>query len=151
MREHANARLRHDANDPATLAARAWRSNAFPGHPYGLPADGTLETLAKIERADLVAAARRVIARDKLVISVVGAIDEKGAAALVDRVFAELPAAGDLETVPEAPFGALGRIDTVALDVPQSTSVSVAPASSATIPILSRAWWRRTCSAVTAT
>ena len=60
VREHANARLRHDANDPGTVAARAWRANAFPGHPYGPPAEGTLETLARIERADLVAAAKRV-------------------------------------------------------------------------------------------
>ena len=47
VREHANARLRHDANDPATVAARAWRANAFPGHPYGNAAEGTLETLAR--------------------------------------------------------------------------------------------------------
>src|SRR5260370_6392729 len=26
-REHANARLRHDANDPASVAKRRWRSN----------------------------------------------------------------------------------------------------------------------------
>ena len=121
VREHANARVRHDANDPASLAARTWRANAFPGHPYGFPAEGTLETLAAIERADVVAAAKRVIAREKLVIAVVGAVDEKGAAALVDKVFADLPAYGDLKTVGAAEFSGLGRIDTVTLDAPQST------------------------------
>jgi len=121
VREHANARLRHDANDPASVAARAWRANAFPGHPYGLPAEGTLETLAAIERGDVVAAAKRVIARDKLVIALVGAIDYNGAAALVDNVFADLPAQAGLKPVPQAAFAKLGRIDTVTLDVPQST------------------------------
>src|SRR5208337_2096027 len=121
VREHANARLRHDANDPASVAARAWRANAFPGHPYGLPAEGTLETLAAIERGDVVAAAKRVIARDKLVIALVGAIDYNGAAALVDKVFADLPAQAGLKPVPQAAFAKLGRIDTVTLDVPQST------------------------------
>ena len=121
VREHANARLRHDANDPGTVAARAWRAKAFSGHPYGLPAEGALETLAQVERADLVAAAGRGIARDQLVVAVVGAIDEKGACDLVDRAFADLPAKGDLKPVPEAAFAGLGRIDLVPLDVPQST------------------------------
>jgi zinc protease len=121
VREHANARLRHDANDPATLASRSWRSNAFAGHPYGLPAEGALETLARLSRDDLVATAKRVIARDRLVIAVVGAIDDKGAAALVDKVFADLPAAGELKAIPEATFAGLGRTDIVTLDVPQST------------------------------
>ena len=83
-REHMNARLRHDANDPGTLAARNWKAKSFPDHPYGQPADGTLETLARIERADLVHSATQGIARDRLLIAVVGAIEEKDAAALVD-------------------------------------------------------------------
>ena len=121
VREHLNARLRHDANDPGTLANRNWKAKSFPGHPYGQPADGTLETLARIERADLVHAARRGIARDQLLIAVVGAIDEKAAAALVDKAFADLPATGDLKPVAEASFHGLGAIDRIELDVPQST------------------------------
>ena len=54
VREHMNARLRHVANDPGTLANRNWKTKAFPHHPYGQPADGSLETLARIERADLI-------------------------------------------------------------------------------------------------
>jgi zinc protease len=121
VREHLNARLRHDANDPATLASRNWKAKSFPHHPYGQPADGTLETLAHIERADLVSAAKRGIARDQLLIAVVGAIDEKDASALVDKAFADLPAKGDLKPIPAAVFKGLGAIDQIDLDVPQST------------------------------
>ncbi len=121
VREHANARLRHDANDPPTVASRAWRAHAFPGHPYGQPSEGSLETLARIERGDLVTAAKRTLARDQLVIAVVGAIDEKGAVELVDRIFAGLPATGDLTPVAEPSFAGLGKIDVIPLDVPQST------------------------------
>ncbi len=121
VREHANARLRHDANDPATVAGRAWRANAFPDHPYGLPAEGAVETLARIDRGDLVGSAKRTIARDRLVVAVVGAIDERAAAELVDRAFANLPERGNLKPVPEAQFASLGKIDVVPLDVPQST------------------------------
>ena len=101
VREHMNARLRHDANDPATVANRNWKAKAFPDHPYGQPAEGSLEGLGRIRRADLVEAGKRGIARDELMIAVVGAIDERGAAALVDKAFADLPAKGVL-TVPLA-------------------------------------------------
>jgi zinc protease len=121
VREHMNARLRHDLNDPGTVANRAWRAKAFPDHPYGQPTDGSLDSLARIERADLVEAAKRGIARDELMIVVVGAIDEEGAANLVDRAFADLPAKGGLKPVAEARFAGLGGVDTIDLDVPQST------------------------------
>ena len=92
----------HDERAPAprrqrsrrSVANRTWRAKAFPGHPYGQPADGTLESLAPHRAADLVTAAKRQIARDELMIAVVGAIDERGAAELVDKVFADLPAEG---------------------------------------------------------
>jgi zinc protease len=121
VREHANARLRHDANDPGSVAAKAWKANAFPSHPYGQPTDGSLESLALIERADLVAAAKRLLARDQLVIAIVGAIDEKGAAELVDKAFADLPARAELKPVAAASFAGLGKIDAITIDVPQST------------------------------
>ena len=54
-------------------------------------------------------------------IAVVGAIDEKDAAALVDKAFADLPARGKLKPVAEAAFVGLGAIEKVDLDVPQST------------------------------
>ena len=121
VREHMNARLRHDANDPGTLANRNWKATAFPHHPYGQPADGTLETLARIGRDDLVSAAKRGLAQDQLLIAVVGAIDQEGAAALVDKAFADLPAKGKLKPVAEAAFAGLGAIERIDLDVPQST------------------------------
>ncbi|MFY9970750.1 MAG: pitrilysin family protein [Roseiarcus sp.] len=121
VRENANARLRHDANDPGSMAAKAWKAHAFAGHPYGQPTDGALDTLALIERADLAAAAKRLLARDQLVVAVVGAIDEKSAGELVDRAFADLPAKADLKPVAAAPFAGLGKIDAIPLDVPQST------------------------------
>ena len=113
VREHMNARLRHDANDPATLANRHWKEKSFPDHPYGQAASGTLETLAHIKRADLIHAASQGIARDQLLIAVVGAIDEKDAAALVDKAFADLPAKGDLKPIADATFAGLGEIDRI--------------------------------------
>src|ERR1700723_934584 len=77
VREHMNARLRHDANDPATLASRSWKEKSFPDHPYGQPAEGTMETLARIERVDLINTAKRGVARDQLLIAVAARDKEK--------------------------------------------------------------------------
>ncbi len=121
VREQMSARLRHDAHDPSSMASRAWRARVFPGHPYALSAEGTLESLAAIERADLKAMSRRLIARGALHIGVVGAIDEARAGRLIDDVFADLPADANLAPIAEAPFVGLGGHEIVDLDVPQST------------------------------
>jgi zinc protease len=121
VREQLNAQLRHEANDPSAMAGRAWRARVFPRHPYGLPTHGTLESLATVERDELKSLARRLITRGALHIGVVGAIDESRAARLIDAVFADLPASGDLRAVAQAPFVGLGGVEIVDLDVPQST------------------------------
>ena len=121
VREQMNAQLRHEANDPASMASRAWRTRVFPGHAYGLPTHGDQESLAAIASGELKALARQLITRGALHIGVVGAIDETRAARLIDDVFADLPASGALTAVSQAPFGGLGDIEVIDLDVPQST------------------------------
>jgi zinc protease len=121
VREQLSAGLRHEANDPGSLAGRVWRARTFPGHPYGAPTNGTLETLPAIERADLVLLAGHLVARSGLYVGIVGAIDAERAAKLIDLVFADLPADGVIGEVKEAAFAGLGASEIVGLDVPQST------------------------------
>ena len=75
------------------------------------------------------AAARRGIAREQLHIAIVGAIDEKGAAALVDEVFADLPARADLARSPERPSPASGAMRSSISTCRNRPSVSAAPRS----------------------
>ena len=121
VREQMQARLRHDANDPGTMARKAWRERVFSGHPYAWPTEGDVDTLPAIERADLGASARSLFARDVLRIGIVGAINAERACRLIDSVFADLPAQASLVAIPQAPFGGLGGHEIVDLDVPQST------------------------------
>ena len=121
VREQMNAQLRHEASDPGAMASRAWRARVFAGHPYGVPSNGDLESLAAIERGELRGLARELITRGALYVAVVGAIDEARAARLLDEVFADLPASGALKAIAPAPFDGLGAAETVDLDVPQST------------------------------
>jgi zinc protease len=121
VREQLSAGLRHEANDPGSLAGRTWRARTFPGHPYGAPSNGTLESLPDVERADLVRLQHNLITRSGLYVGIVGAIDAAHAAKLIDSVFADLPSSGVLADVAEASFGGIGTTQIVDLDLPQST------------------------------
>jgi zinc protease len=121
VREQMNARLRHDANDPGAMANRAWRARVFPGHPYALPSEGAVESLAGLERGDVKRMARKLIARGASHVGLVGAIDAARAGRLIDEVFADLPEKSELVKIGAAPFAGLGGEEIVDLDVPQST------------------------------
>jgi zinc protease len=112
--------LRRDTTNPNVLAGSKWWATAFPGHPYGLEARGTLETVPRIGVADLRDFVTRVFARNNLKISIVGDIDAKTAGALIDRAFASLPAHNNLKAVAEASPQGLGRRIVIPIDVPQA-------------------------------
>ncbi len=100
MRTQAISQLRRSERDPDSIAGRLWAATAFPGHPYGRPANGTEATVSTLGRDDLVAFHGRAFAKDNLVIGVVGAIDAKTLAPLLDQTFGGLPQTAELTPVP---------------------------------------------------
>jgi zinc protease len=120
LRSQIVAGLRHEAKDPDAIAGRLFAEAAFPGHAYGRAVNGTLETAPALQRADVAALKRRLIARDNLVIGIVGAIDEAQAAAALDRIFGELPAGADLAPTPTVAPAGLGEVVRFDLDIPQT-------------------------------
>jgi zinc protease len=114
------SRLRREALSPNEMANRSWWATAFPGHPYGQPVNGTLESLPKITIDDLKSYTRHVLARDNLKIAVVGDIDAETAGALIDRTFGALPAKAELKPVASVVPQGLGRRVVIHLDVPQA-------------------------------
>jgi len=120
IRAQILAGLKRETTDPDDIARRSWWRTAFPGHPYGRPERGTLETVPQINVADLKAYTGRVLARDNLKIAAVGDIDAKTLGEILDRVFGELPQKAKLSDVPAAKPQGLGRRVVVDLDVPQA-------------------------------
>src|SRR5680860_1239201 len=96
VRAQILAGLKFDENDPETVASLAWDRLAFRDHPYGRPVKGTAASIAAITPDDLHDYVRRVFARDKLVISVVGDIDADELGKALDKMFGDLPADSDL-------------------------------------------------------
>jgi zinc protease len=120
MRAQTVSRLQRETQSPNELASRSWWATAFPGHPYGMPVNGTLESVPHITVDDLKAYTRRTLARDHLTIAVVGDIDAETTGLLLDRTFGALPAKAELAPVASIVPHGLGRRIVIPLDVPQA-------------------------------
>jgi zinc protease len=120
IRGETFAILRRETTSPNEMASKSWWETAFAGHPYAHPSRGTLDSVATITVDDLRGYVKNVFARDTLKVGIVGNIDAATAGALVDKVFAGLPAHANLREVPFAQPQGLGRLVRVDLDVPQS-------------------------------
>jgi zinc protease len=93
IRGQLQASIRRQAENPASVASREFFSAMFPDHPYGRPVIGTIESLDAIDADDLRGFLDRRIARDTLVIGVVGNITPGQLAPLLEATFGDLPAA----------------------------------------------------------
>ena len=116
------AGLKFDENDPEEVASLAWDRLAFRDHPYGRPIKGTKASIAAITRDDLQGYLRRVFARDKLAITVVGDIDAETLGRALDHVFGALPQRSELAPVADVkpPLGPAREI--IEMNVPQSVA-----------------------------
>ena len=122
MRAQYLASLAYAQRDPTRVAADQWMALAFVGHPYGRPANGTPETVAKITRADLLNFRANTFARDKLRVAVVGDIDAKTLGGILDAIFGGLPATAKLTPVERTEPKAAQKLKVVDMNVPQSAA-----------------------------
>jgi zinc protease len=114
------SQLQRQSTSPNDIASRTWWQTAFPDHPYGRPISGTLDSIPRITIDDLKTYTRRVLARGKLTVAIVGDIDSADVGTLLDRTFGALPAEPTLTPVPDAVAQGLGRRIVVPMDVPQA-------------------------------
>ncbi|MBX9588478.1 MAG: insulinase family protein [Hyphomonadaceae bacterium] len=108
--------------DPTRVAADQWMALAFAGHPYGRPANGTPQSVAKIGKSDLAEFRARVFAKDMLRVAVVGDIDAKTLGGMLDTIFGGLPTTGKLVPVPRIEPKAGQRLKVLEMNVPQSVA-----------------------------
>lgn len=101
MRGSVLAGIRRDLGSPDYIARIAFAEAAFPNHPYGRPAHGTLETVPRITVEDLGGFVRDRFARDTLLVAVAGDITPERLAPALDRVFGGLPAKAKPFAIPD--------------------------------------------------
>jgi zinc protease len=127
VRKQLLSGLAFAAKNPNRVAGKAWSALAFPGHPYGLPADGTPQSIAGITREDLDGFRKRNFARDNLKVVAVGDISAEQLGELLDSVFGDLPGKAELAVVPQTMPEAKERVQVIHMDVPQSVVQFGAP------------------------
>jgi zinc protease len=119
IRAQIIASIRSDERDPGAVGSDALMATLFPGHPYGRPTDGTIDSVTAITRDDLKAWFAHNIARSNLKIAVVGSIDAATLAKVLDEVFGDLPEKADLQTVPEIVPAKAPPVE-IGMDIPQT-------------------------------
>lgn len=120
-RSQALAGLRRQLQDPRTVASRNWSEAVFgEDHPYGRPVEGTLDSVDEIAIEDLRRFHETKLARDNLVVAVVGDIDAETLAPKLDEVFGGLPESADLTPVPPVDMPERDEEIVVEMDIPQT-------------------------------
>jgi len=83
--------LAQAATSPEKVALDRWYAEAFAGHPYGRPVNGTTESVSALTADDLKAQHGRLFGKDVLKIVIVGDIDRRAAIQAIDMIFGSLP------------------------------------------------------------
>ncbi len=120
VRSQLLADLRQADQDPGERAQARLYQLVFPDHPYGRGADGDPADVEALSADDLRRYVSERLAKDVLILGVVGDITAAQLSVLLERTFANLPPAAaplDVETTRPAATGDLAVIE---LPVPQS-------------------------------
>lgn len=112
--------IRSDLRDPDELASRAFYEAAFGDHPYGRSGKGTEDSVAALDRDDLLDAHGRAFGRDRVHVGAAGDIDAETLGAVIDRLLADLPETG-AEDPGAAQVALEGGIEVVEFDGPQAS------------------------------
>lgn len=122
IRQQLLANLAYAEKDPDKVSVREWYTMAFPGHAYGNPSNGTVQSVGNITRDDLVDYHKRVFAKSNLKIVAVGDIDAETFGKLLDDVFGGLPDKADMLPVAYVePKSSQQRV--FEMEVPQSVAI----------------------------
>jgi zinc protease len=113
--------LANRSERPGYIASRKLFEVLFGNHPYARPSEGVPETIAGIERADLVDWVKSRFARDRLIIGAAGDITPEDLGRAVDFIFSDLPETTGLDPqLPEADIPVKGQTVHVLKDLPQT-------------------------------
>lgn len=116
------AALRRSEQSPETVAARELGSLMFPGHPYRRPAGGTIESVGRLTREQIVAFHRAHYRPDGATIVAVGDItDDEIRGELLARLSAWRPPAQPLAPVPRPALSVVPQSREVTRDLTQTT------------------------------
>lgn len=120
IRDQLLSRIRSAQNNPNSLASKAMRDMIYPeDHPYRRTSRGTEQTVSSLVADDLRAIKDKTMARDNLIISIVGDITEAEVKRRLDGLFKDLPEKADLTDVARVE-PQLGKTKVIDVNRPQT-------------------------------
>jgi zinc protease len=123
IRAQIAAGLTRSLEDPDVIAGLTLRGILMPEHPYARALGGTLASVDTLTVEDLRRFVAERFARDQLIVGVVGDINAKELARLLDETFMGLPAKAASSEIAEAEVFSGGVTKVVEMDIPQSVAV----------------------------
>ncbi len=105
---------------PSDIAEEAFFKAVYAEHPYALPVGGTEESLENITLQDVEAFYQQYYVTNNAITVIVGDVDRKTAARMVDTIFDGLPTGRKPDPLPPVPD--LSGAETVKIDFPSKQS-----------------------------
>ncbi len=102
QRQQLLSGLRVQANDPSYLASTAIKRMIFGGHSYGHPPEGTLDSIPRLRREDLIAFHRALYHPNNAILAIAGDITTAEAFAKAEKYFGDWPR-GEVRAAPISP------------------------------------------------
>ena len=116
------AAIKRSEESPETVAARALAPLVYDGHPYSRPVEGTVESVGKLTRDDVVAFYRDRVRPDTAIVAVVGAVTVAEARRAVQaKLGAWKPPASPVPSVADASAGPPPTEKKIVRDLTQAT------------------------------
>ncbi len=112
--------IKSNLQDPEDIARKVWHETMFGDHPYARTRRGPIESVANLTTGDLHSLRKRLFRKDGLIVSVVGDIDAKGLAKLLDKVFGDLPQTTDFPVLKAADVKRTAGVQVIDKNIPQS-------------------------------
>jgi zinc protease len=120
IRRQITTSILRRASDPDRLASRILWRTVFADHPYGRPTRGTEKSVAAITVDDIRAFVARRLAKNTLIVGVVGDISAEELAPMLDKAFGDLPDTASAPRLEKAQPAEKGQTFIIEKDVPQS-------------------------------
>lgn len=113
--------IAQQAENPGYILSRRWHALAFGAHPYNQPALGETADVEKLSKADIQEYLGRYLARDNVVISVVGDITADELRRLLEQALSSLPEKRRADAaIAEVTLAGAATSDVITFDIPQT-------------------------------
>ena len=123
IRSQILSSIRQSSETPGAIASKTLFKKLYPKHPYGKSGSGTETSVLAITKKDLVAFSKDRLAKNNLIIGVVGDISSETLKTTLDDVFGNLPAEAASWKIPEVKPENAGFTLVVEKNIPQSSIV----------------------------